>query len=301
MSKTLRNFLFAFTFFAVVLFFIFFKSAVFKPATDWKWIDILSESGCVAFCIAWGVLILSVRPRGRVSTLLAIGLCAIALGFLVDSFDEFILIDKSRTWDNWFESGLILGGMMVFSVGLYLLREEQLFLKEHLQKRERLFREHRSFDLITQIGNADYLRKQLEMENRRVPSAPCTLIMFELCDFQNVLREYGWTESDRVLQAVTQLLLLNLRTQDLICRYAGERFTILLPETHEWEAKLMAAHLERVTSQLAHHTQRGNHCLQLRARSIYASCTKENLDSILSALNAALSEKSGFEVLQPSV
>ena len=60
---------------------------------------------------------------------------------------------------------------------------------------------------------ADYLRRQLQqsLAEARAEQQPLSLVILDLDDFSQINRLHGHAEGDRVLQALTQLLLLNLR------------------------------------------------------------------------------------------
>jgi diguanylate cyclase (GGDEF)-like protein len=256
-----------------------------KPVEHWKWMDIVSEGGTSLMSALWVLLILGSRPGGRVTWLLVGGLAAITLGTWADCMDEFFIIPKEQYWDNWLEA-LTPIGMLTLTFGLYFWRQEQFSLNEHMQKRERLFRDHRSFDRVTQLANADYLRRQIRLEQKRDPEQPTALVLLDINHFHLVNREHGAREGDRLLQAITHLLLLNLRPQDLLCRYAGDRFAILLPNTEAAAAHDTAAHLRKAVATLAHHTREGAR-IPLTARAVCAQAGS-NTDTLLAELNAAL-------------
>ncbi|MEG1051898.1 MAG: GGDEF domain-containing protein, partial [Janthinobacterium sp.] len=200
----------------------------------------------------WFLFTLSSRPRGLVTSLIAGGLCAIMLGSWADCLDEFFAVDKRAVWDNWLE-GLIPFGMLLLTIGMYYWRQEQFRLNEHLQKRERLFRDHRAFDRITQLADASYLRTQMRLEQERRPGLDCALVLLDIDSFHLINREYGHREGDRVLQAVGHMLLLNLRNDDLLCRYAGDRFAVLMPGVSREDAAVKARHLCAMVGQMRHH------------------------------------------------
>ncbi len=265
-----------------------------KPMSEWKWMDISAEGGTALMSALWALLILGSRPEGRVTTLLAGGLMAIMLGAWADCLDEFFVIPAAQYWDNWLEALMPLG-MLLLTAGLYDWRQEQFTLNEHMEKRERLFRDHRSFDRLTQLADAAYLRRQIQLEQQRHPDCPAALVLLDLDDFHRVNREHGAREGDRLLQAVGHLLLLNLRPQDLLCRYAGDRYAILLPDSGEVQAGWMAAQLQRAVATLAHHARDGRRIpLSARAVSALASGDPERL---LAGLDAALEKKM---TLQPA-
>lgn len=265
-----------------------------KPMAEWKWMDISAEGGTALMSALWALLILGSRPEGRVTTLLAGGLMAIMLGAWADCLDEFFIIPAAQVWDNWLEA-LTPIGMLLLTAGLYDWRQEQFTLNEHMQKRERLFRDHRSFDRLTQLADAAYLRRQIRLEQERHPDRPAALVLLDLDDFHRVNREHGAREGDRLLLAVGHLLLLNLRPQDLLCRYAGDRYAILLPDSGAAQADWMAAQLRRAVATLAHHTREGRR-IPLSARAVSASASGDP-ERLLAGLDAALEKTS---TLQPA-
>jgi diguanylate cyclase (GGDEF)-like protein len=260
-----------------------------KPFAVWKWVDIASEGGIALMSAVWSLIILTSRPSGRVTALLAGGLFAIAFGSWVDCLDEFFAIPHDQYWDNWLESLPTLCGVLALTAGLYLWRQEQFSLNEHMQKRERLFRDHRSFDRITQLANADYLRRQIRLEQERNPQQPCALILLDVNRFHLIIRQYGQPEGDRLLQAISHLLLLNMRPKDLLCRYAGDRFAILMPATHQELASQMAEQLERAVNLLAHHTRTQGERILVSVR-IACAVADADPDMLLDELNAALEQ-----------
>lgn len=256
-----------------------------KPLAQWKWMDIVAEGGTALMAALWALLILGSRPGGRVTVLLAGGLIAIMFGAWADCLDEFFVVSSAQYWDNWLEA-LTPAGMLILTAGLYLWRQEQFSLNEHMQKRERLFREHRSFDRVTQLANADYLRKQIRLEQKNHPDSAAALVLLDINRFHLVNREHSQREGDRLLQAITHLLLLNLRPQDLVCRYAGDRFAILMPATSQSQASWMAVHLQQAVAALAHHTREGAR-VHVSARTVCAQANVEP-ERLLAELNAAL-------------
>jgi len=243
---------------------LFAATGTILPLAQWNWMDIAGEGGTALLAAVWCLIVLNSRPDGRVTRLLAGGLACIMLGSWADCLDEAIDIDKRFLWDNALESLLPLG-MLVLTVGLYYWRLEQATLSDHMRKRERLFRSHRPFDRITQLADAAYLREQLRLEIRRSNgSGGCVLVLFDIDGFHRINREHGHAEGDRVLQAVAHMLLLNLRNEDLLCRYAGDRFAVLMPGLDIDAAADAAHHLCRMVSTMRHHAPGGPVPITLR-------------------------------------
>lgn len=263
-----------------------------KAMAEWVWLDIVGEGGSTLLALVWLGLILKSRPAGRVTNLLAIGLGCVFFSWWIDLLDEFIRLPDAVTWDHWLESVPMPAGLLFLTYGIYHWHHEQLAISQQMEKRERLFREHRLFDKLTPLGGADYLRKQLELSVQQSARAqqPLSLVMVDLNQFDGINQRYGFEEGDRVLQAVTQVLLLNLRQQDLLCRLAGDRFVVLLPNTGETLATQFAGELAEAVSCLAHKSRQQGERLQLSATVATVMALQESPESLLQRLNLALAK-----------
>ena len=260
-----------------------------KPMAEWVWLDILGEGGSALLALAWLVLILKSRPAGRVSSLLALGLGCVFFSWWVDALDELIRLPDSITWDSWLESAPMPIGLLLMTVGLYHWHHEQLAISAQLEKRERLFREHRLFDKLTPLGAAEYLRRQLQLSLQHAEQAqPLSLVAVDLDNFSALNQRFGHAEGDAVLQAISQQLLLNLRCQDLLCRLAGDRFVVLLPNTGETLARQLAGELQQAVAHLAHKTRQHGERLHLRATVAVVMAVDEDPQTLLQRLNLAL-------------
>lgn len=91
-----------------------------------------------------------------------------------------------------------------------------------------------------------------------------------------------------MLQALSHLLLLNLRRQDLLCRLAGDRFVVLLPNTGESQARLLAQELRQAVQSLAHKSRQHGERLQLSACTAVVMALDETPEVLLKRLNLAL-------------
>ena len=113
-----------------------------------------------------------------------------------------------------------------------------------------LFREVRENslrDALTGCFNRAHAAEAIETELRRSrrSQAPVSLIMFDLDHFKAINDRYGHQCGDAVLAAVGVQMREVLRGSDLKCRYGGEEFLVLLPETPLEGAKRVADTLRR--------------------------------------------------------
>ena len=261
-----------------------------KSVSEWQWLDIIGEGGSALLALVWLGLVLKSRPAGRVTNYLALGLSCIFFSWWIDSLDEFIRLPDSITWDHWLESGPMPIGMILLTIGIYHWHREQLAISAQMEKKERLFREHRQFDKLTPLAGADYLKRELasSLQDSRRQQQPLSLLALDLDHFAAINQDYGHAEGDAVLQALSHVLLLNLRRQDLLCRLAGDRFVVLLPNTGESQARLLALELQQAVQGLAHKTRQHGERLHLAASTAVVMALEETPEGLLKRLNLAL-------------
>lgn len=84
-----------------------------------------------------------------------------------------------------------------------------------------------------------------ELRRARRSQAPVTLIMFDVDHLKDVNDRHGHLCGDAVLAVIGKRMREVLRGSDLKCRYAGEQFLVLLPETPMAGAKRVAETLRR--------------------------------------------------------
>lgn len=102
-------------------------------------------------------------------------------------------------------------------------------------------------DSLTGCFNRTHALDVIETELRRArrSQTPVSLIMFDLDHFKQINDLHGRSCGDAVLAAIGGRMRELLRSSDLKCRYGGEEFLVLLPETALEGAKRVADTLRR--------------------------------------------------------
>lgn len=261
-----------------------------KALDNISWLDFSGEGSAAILTLLWLLLILHSRPAGRVTQFLALGLSCIFLAEFQDFLDELIQFPKNTLWVHLVESGLMPLGLGLLTLGIYHWHKEQLVINAQLRKRERLFREHQSIDFTTSLSAANYLRKQLatELESHQKQQSPMALLLIDIDNFSHINRQYGSQEGDRLLQELSELMLLNIRRCDLLCRYAGDRFALLLPNTGNLMAETLAQELDNAVRHFAFKTSVQGESLFHSVSIGVAVARNDSPESLLARANQAL-------------
>lgn len=100
-------------------------------------------------------------------------------------------------------------------------------------------------DGLTDIYNRRFFDTRLEEEfiRHKRYSRPMSIIMLDIDFFKNTNDTYGHQAGDFILISLTKLLSGRLRKTDIFCRYGGEEFCCILPETNIASATSLAEEL----------------------------------------------------------
>jgi len=87
-----------------------------------------------------------------------------------------------------------------------------------------------------------------EIERARRYQGGLSVIMIDIDHFKRLNDEFGHLLGDEVLRQVSTIFSQNLRKVDVACRYGGEEFVILAPQTSGEQARAAAEKLRRVVA-----------------------------------------------------
>lgn len=137
------------------------------------------------------------------------------------------------------EAVMLMANMFAEQVGLSVA---------NLRLREAL-RDQSIRDPLTGLYNRRYLEETLEREIRRAVRSENLLgvLMLDLDHFKKFNDTYGHEAGDTVLRETAAFLIRSVRAEDIVCRFGGEEFVIILPLA---DIQTTQARAERIRSKL---------------------------------------------------
>lgn len=110
-----------------------------------------------------------------------------------------------------------------------------------------------NLDSLTTLWNHGYFQYLLntELEKSRLAQTPLSLLMLDIDYFKIYNDALGHQAGDKILKELAILLKNQSRKMDFVCRYGGEEFAMILPQTDKKEALMIA---ERLRGDIEKHT-----------------------------------------------
>ena len=152
-----------------------------------------------------------------------------------DRVNGIIVADNFITNDPITKDDIRMLTMLANQAGL-AIENSQLF---------ELTAERAHSDYLTNLWNHGYFQYllQAEMERAKAVKSKLSLITIDIDNFKIYNDTLGHQAGDKILKDLARLLRNQSRKMDLVCRYGGEEFTIILPYTDQKEAYMIAERL----------------------------------------------------------
>lgn len=130
---------------------------------------------------------------------------------------------------------------------------EQLSLALGNLRLQETLRQQSIRDALTGLYNRRYLEESLPRELSRCSrrAMPLALMMLDIDHFKAFNDRHGHDGGDALLASFGQMLLARCRAEDIACRFGGEEFTLILPETDLPSARRRAEELRAAASAMS--------------------------------------------------
>ncbi|MEW6359240.1 MAG: diguanylate cyclase [Planctomycetota bacterium] len=109
-------------------------------------------------------------------------------------------------------------------------------------------------DPLTGLYNHRHMHELLdaEVERSKRYGHPLTCMMIDLDNFAEVNNQYGHMLGDTVLKDVARMIAEQSRSTDLVCRYGGDEFLVILPHADSRAARDLGGRLSRALAALSY-------------------------------------------------
>jgi len=127
-------------------------------------------------------------------------------------------------------------------------------LASELESKNILLQEAASVDFLSGLKNrySFNLRVEEEIERATRYGTALSLLMIDMDHFKRINDTYGHNAGDDVIRKVSQTLQKTVRKADLLARWGGEEFVVLLPEAAMDEAIIAGEKLRKEVAKLEH-------------------------------------------------
>lgn len=151
----------------------------------------------------------------------------------------FMGIKSEIAQEKWVEAFKPVLDSIEFAYKSFKLRDDNLHLIEELTRTA-------TTDALTGLCNRVRMNKVLQEQQYMLDRYhnDCALVMIDLDDFKKVNDTYGHNAGDEVLKEISSLIECHTRNTDIVGRWGGEEFLVVMPQT-SLEHALAAAELLR--------------------------------------------------------
>ncbi len=162
-------------------------------------------------------------------------------------------VTANINWASFLPFVFIISAISILTSYIRKRDSKQIALqKELLLLSEAKLRDQSIRDYLTGLFNRRYLDETLDREIRRAERGafPVGIIMLDVDYFKRLNDKFGHSAGDIVLHEIGVLLKAKIRVADIICRYGGEEFVVVMPEAPAYITELRAEGIREEVSKL---------------------------------------------------
>jgi two-component system cell cycle response regulator len=145
-------------------------------------------------------------------------------------------------------------------------------------------------DQLTGLHNRRYMRVQLEsfLKRSQMGGGPVSILLCDIDHFKRVNDIHGHAAGDDVLREFGRRLRENIRPADLACRYGGEEFVVIMPDTPQALAQQAGERLRQIICEEGFRINRGDELRVTMSGGVSTVAPGDTIDALLKRADDAL-------------
>jgi len=168
-------------------------------------------------------------------------------------------------------------------------------LTKELEKKNKILDNLANIDGLTGVYNHRYFQNILDQEINRAlrHNTSIAILLIDIDHFKRVNDSYGHQVGDFILSEFSKIIQESIRKYDILARYGGEEFVVVLPETNNEDALIVAEKLRSIIELTSFRDSRKSY--QITASFGQSGCTPAaennfNKDTLINQADQALYE-----------
>ncbi|MFC3030930.1 diguanylate cyclase [Pseudoalteromonas fenneropenaei] len=152
---------------------------------------------------------------------------------------------------NYFTSHSVGLGILLEALMLAFILSHRIKLLERMRIAQEELKRQAQTDQLTRAYNRHYFESEAPtlLQQAKKQKSPLSLLLLDLDKFKTINDNYSHITGDKVLRLFVELLRKELKLTDMIVRYGGEEFIVMLPDCDSEHATIIAERLRKLTAE----------------------------------------------------
>jgi diguanylate cyclase (GGDEF)-like protein/PAS domain S-box-containing protein len=220
-----------------------------------------------------------------------VGNCPILdLGGKIDMAERVVLDKDGNEMPVIKTAGKIEKDHQVYILESFVNIQDLKNTEKSLRESEQKYRELAITDGLTNLYNSRYFYEQVASEVKRADryDHPLSLLLMDIDDFKQYNDTYGHLKGNEVLIKLGEVIRNSLRDTDSGYRYGGEEFTVILPETSQDHAHIVAERIRKEFEEVGFYPGKDSAVHKTVSIGVIQYKDKEKLENLIKRADQAM-------------
>ena len=216
----------------------------------------------IMWCTIWSIYYLPIKQHANEGFII-MHVMFMALGFCAPikqsiCWHSLLIVDIliSNLFNHYESLDLMLSLGIPVMIGIEVLQAymEKVYAEQYRLKK--ILEHMTTHDQLTNAYNRNKLVELCEPDTKKLKVANTGIILMDVDFFKKINDTYGHGVGDTVLKTLVEIIKSCVRSSDIVIRWGGEEFVILLPECSLYETEEIAERIRKSVEEYDKHTCR---------------------------------------------